>query len=150
MEPTGVEIFELVMSRVVSTYCPGFWLIVHYCVANQEPACLLTKHLTMTATHKCPSLQSADRVFSENGGLFLAWKEKYFDKIRGKASLKAYLFVFCSTCSKLCYMAGELSNRELNHILKQWRIINKIIRYFEDILNVKDISKILWAIKVGI
>ena len=34
---------------------PGFWLVVHSCVANQQPACLLTYLLTITTTHKFPS-----------------------------------------------------------------------------------------------
>ena len=41
-----------------STCFSSFWLVVHSCVAiaNQEPICLLTQLLTMTRTHKFPSL----------------------------------------------------------------------------------------------
>ena len=38
---------------------PGFGLVVYSCAANQEKACLLTHLLTMTTTHKFPSLPSA-------------------------------------------------------------------------------------------
>ena len=34
----------------------GFWLVVHFCADNQEPALLLTQLLTMTTTHSFPSL----------------------------------------------------------------------------------------------
>ena len=53
----GMEIYELYsLSRVVSTCWPGLWLVVHSCAANKEPTCLLTKLMTMTTTHKFPSL----------------------------------------------------------------------------------------------
>ena len=32
------------------------WLLIGSCAANQEPACLFTQLLTMTTTHKFPSL----------------------------------------------------------------------------------------------
>ena len=35
-------------------------MVVHSCAANQEPACLLAQLLTMTTTHKFPSLGRPD------------------------------------------------------------------------------------------
>ena len=65
------------------------WLFsVHSCVANQEPACLLTQLLTMTTTNKFPSLLFMvrseilpDSVFWLSSteylnGDFMGWKKK--------------------------------------------------------------------------
>ena len=40
-------------------------LLVGCCAANQEPAYLLTQFLTMTTTHKFPSLQAVEQVDAE-------------------------------------------------------------------------------------
>ena len=43
------------------------WLF-HSCAANQEPACLLTQLLTMTTTHKFPSLGKGGGGVGRGGG----------------------------------------------------------------------------------
>ena len=61
------NLWVVVKSRDVSACCPGFWLVVHFCTANQEPACLLTQLLTMTPTHKYSSLASCSSTATEAG-----------------------------------------------------------------------------------
>jgi len=46
--------------------------VVHSCVANQEPACLLTQLLTMIIAHKFPSPVAVDICF------------KFFDPLMGE------------------------------------------------------------------
>ena len=54
---TATETYELEsLSSVGSTFLTGFRLVVVFSVANQETAYLLTQFLTMTTTHKFPSL----------------------------------------------------------------------------------------------
>ena len=58
----GVEIYESIV--IVKSWINFLsWLLIGCscsCIANQKPACLLTQLLTMTSTHKFPSLVPAD------------------------------------------------------------------------------------------
>ena len=71
------NLWVVVMSRVGSSFWIGFWLVVHSCAANQEPACLLTQLLTMTTTQNFhPSSSSFLLLLLRSPDSFLQKKSK--------------------------------------------------------------------------